>query len=47
MEKILASIVIGAVVANLVPKTDFGFKLGLILTIVLTIIACIVLDFIS
>lgn len=44
MEKAIASIIIGVVVANLVPKTDSGFKLGLFITAVITIIACIGID---
>lgn len=44
MEKVLASIAIGMVVANLVPKTDAGFKLGLAITAVSTIVACIGID---
>ena len=44
MEKILASIIIGVVVANLVPKTDAGFKLGLAITAVVTLVTCIGID---
>jgi len=44
MEKILASIIIGVVVANLMPKTDAGFKLGLAITAVVTLVTCIGID---
>ena len=44
MEKILASIIIGVVVANLMPKTDAGFKLGLAITTCVTIVACTIID---
>jgi len=44
MEKAIAAVLIGTIIANLVPKTDTGFKLGLFLTAATTIIACIVID---
>lgn len=44
MEKAIVSILIGVVVANLVPKTDSGFKLGLVITVLSTIVACIGID---
>ena len=44
MEKAIASIIIGVIVANLVPKTESGFRLGLFITAAVTILACIGID---
>lgn len=44
MEKALVSILIGVVTANLMPKTDNGFKLGIVITIIATLSACFIID---
>lgn len=38
------SIIIGSLVANFMPRTQNGFKLGLYITTILILICCIIID---